>query len=857
MIRKSAYKLAAKPLLLACGIFVGFYFFYSFGHLPVGLRGLGAGLAALVVCAGTYLTYCCASRLGVFARGICLLAVLCGMVTLGMRADVFPSPMGVSIEGPEAGRSTVPVELRNVWDKSLWIYEMPLDRLAGRTLAVSFPLPVNRVKVYLSGMPGSWQPPVADADFSVLFNAAVAAASRSPRRTVDLAVSAAELADHRWRVHTINIPDMGDNALRWTIDVPDTAVASKGSIYFAVQVQGWQGLLFAAGKVFLGGLAAGLIVTSIALALASARRQHGSSPTARPAFARRVPAWALPVAAFAAVLGVLVYWSSSRTHYIFFWDYRIHWVRTQQLFSLMAAGGWSQALDSFIESYPANYSMLPAVIPALLSFVTGFPGRVDYAFMIAMVYALPAYVLLAYCGRQLVSPIRTASQGAWAWSVFAILVSTPVYLGMILYMMPDIGGVALTAAGLLLADYLITALRRDAAASSNNDPAGVTAAAIGLGLALATMFLYRRWYVFASVGIAAALLAFFVFDWGRYGYRWCALRARLRCVILMAFAGLPLLGPVFVEWAANLGAHDYNDLYSSYKFPLRYDFTRFAQSIGILAPLGVGAFYAAGIWSNLNRRFLALLLMATAVAAVLFYQIQSPGLHHYYLLMPFLGVGAASAFQYLWARFGVKAAVSATCCVALYGGAITMTGGVPAAFQQLFPGYMAWLPKKQPGAEGVTALTEWLLSPGIKPHTFCLVASSMVLNQSILSESWQIIPSIPPYPFVGRMINQAQVDSVNGPPFETIRNCDIAVVATPLQQHLQDGQQDNVKILWQEISDGRGVGVHFERLPITFDLDSGVVVVPYRRASEISHGDYLKLVERYRDMKAKEAAEAR
>jgi hypothetical protein len=854
MTRKSAHILAVALLLLACGILVGFYFFYSFGHLQVGLRWVGAVLTALLVCAGTYLTYGCASRLGMVSRAMCLLAALCGIAALGMRADVFPSPMGISIEDPQGGKSTLAVDLNNVWGKSLWTYQMDLGGLAGRTLAVSFPIPVNRVKIYLTGMPGSWVRPVANGDFSIDFNAAFEAAPASTAHTTDFVVSAAELAAHRWNVHTIKIPGTGESALRWNIDMRDTPVAVKGPIYFAVQVTGWQGYLFAAGKVLLGGLGAWLIATSMALALASARGYRGSSTTAEPSIARRVLAWAFPIAAFAAVLGVLVYWSSSRTHYIFFWDYRIHWVRTQQLFSLMAASGWGQALDSFIQSYPANYSMLPAVIPAFLSFATGFPGRVDYAFIIAMVYALPAYVLVAYCGRQLVRPLRSESRSAWAWSIFAIFVSMPVYLGMILYMMPDIGGVAFTAAALLLAGYLIDESRRNAAASSDDDLRAVSAAALGLGLALAAMFLYRRWYVFASVGVVAALLVFFALDWRRHGYSWSALRARLRSVILVAFAGLPLLAPVFVDWAANLGAHNYNDLYSSYKFPAKYDFSRFVQAIGALAPLGVLAFYVCGMSLKLHRRFLALLLMATAVATVLFYQIQSPGLHHYYLLMPFLGIGVASAFQYLWARFGVKAAVGATCCVALYGGVITMADGLPAALQQSFPGYRAWLPKKQPGAEGVTALTKWLLEPGIASHTFCLVASSMVLNQSMLSESWQIIPSIPPYPFGGRMINQAQVDSVNGPPFETIRSCDIALVGTPLQQHLQDGQQDNVKILWQEISGGYGIGVHFEKLPIRFDLDGGVAVIPYKRATQISHEDYLRLVERYRDMNGKEAA---
>jgi hypothetical protein len=166
----------------------------------------------------------------------------------------------------------------------------------------------------------------------------------------------------------------------------------------------------------------------------------------------------------------------------------------------------------------------------------------------------------------------------------------------------------------------------------------------------------------------------------------------------------------------------------------------------------------------------------------------------------------------------------------------------------LLYGYQGWQPKHQVGVDGIIELTQWLASPASEGKSFCVIASSMVLNQSNLQEAWQITPSVGRYPFVNRLINLAQVDSVNGAPFENIRNCDLALVATPLQTHLSPAQQVNVKILQEEILDGNGIGTAFSVRPEVFSLD-GIQVHVYQRVRSISHADYEKLVDRYYRMK--------
>jgi hypothetical protein len=842
MKKRAGRPLGAAILLIGCCVPIAYYFFYSFGNLPLVLRCLGVVVVTAILFVGAWLLEGYVHYLHYIAKWVGVISSIAGMIIVGMRADVFPGPGTVLLVQPGMLAKSIQGSLDPAWGKSLQIYKLDLREISGRSLTATFPVAVSRIKVNLAGAPGSWRSLPPDGGVTLIPNPADGADIQSGH------LSTGELAQDRWHVHSVR---MAGKTIRWSVDVAGKMPDRNPTIWVAIQVKGWTGTVFAIGKILLTGLAIWVIAAAALLAFATRRSTVRLNRGIFQIFVRHNWTWSIPLLAFIAILGTLVYWSSSRTHYIFFWDYRNYWARTETVFEIMASGNWSQVLDSFISNYSANYSMLPTIIPALLCFVIGYPGRVDYAFLITIVYAIPAYLLVAYCGRQLVRPVKNVDAGSWVWASFAILFALPLSLGVVFLMMPDIGGVAITAAALLIANRLLQNLREDTvrALSPNS-----VAAALGLGLTLALMFLFRRWYVFASIGIGMAVVALMSIDWWRSRAVKGALTRRVSSLALVAFAALLLVVPVIVDWAANLGAHDYSSLYASYKWGAWLDFYHFRAALGLAIPLVVIIFIFAGPRLGLDRQFLGLLTISTLVAVLSFLHVQSPGLHHYYLLMPLLGAGVAAGFQYLWARWGASAAAASLLGLAVLGAGATMAKP-PSVMRNIFPGYQAWLPKIQPGFDGMTHLTQWLVSPGVRDRSFCLIASSGNLNESSLFESWQIVPSVPRYPFSGRMISQAQVDSVNGAPFESIRNCEIALVATPLQVHLRDGQQDNVKILWQEIRGDYGIGTHFKKMSTEFDFDDGIVVVPYLRVTDITPADYQALVTRYKAMKAAEAAQ--
>ena len=102
---------------------------------------------------------------------------------------------------------------------------------------------------------------------------------------------------------------------------------------------------------------------------------------------------ALAVAALVVLTCVLlgiVYWSQIQTARVYYWDYLVYWRKTDVLYRLLSAGMFSDAARAAVAQYAQDYTMLPAIIPALISFAVGSSDRITYVLSITVVYAVPA-----------------------------------------------------------------------------------------------------------------------------------------------------------------------------------------------------------------------------------------------------------------------------------------------------------------------------------------------------------------------------------------------------------------------------------------------------------------------------------
>ena len=130
-------------------------------------------------------------------------------------------------------------------------------------------------------------------------------------------------------------------------------------------------------------------------------------------------------------------------------------------------------------------------------------------------------------------------------------------------------------------------------------------------------------------------------------------RFRLSDAVAAAALGaltlLALLSPVLIDWAPNLNAHDYAQTYAGYRKPWDVFLKELADWIGLIPALAALA-GAAFLWArSRDGRLLRLTLGGAAIAAALFLRIQTPYIHHLYLIAPAIVAAIAASLMLLFA----------------------------------------------------------------------------------------------------------------------------------------------------------------------------------------------------------------
>jgi hypothetical protein len=633
-----------------------------------------------------------------------------------------------------------------------------------------------------------------------------------------------------------------------TAAVTATAILSYQSGDFqSAHAQGALAHLFALGGSLLVGLAAAVIVFTV-LGRAPAQSSSGGN-TAGDALSVLRSQWPL-LGILACILLVIVYWSQIQTERVYYWDYLVYWRKTDELYRLLSAGSFMDAAKLAIAQYAQDYTMLPAIVPALIAFARGSADRITYVIIITVVYAVPAYFLVHALGTRLAGTRGKPLQPRWyagLLSILTLLIAFPLFLDRVLDLMPDIGGVALVVIALFLATDVISLIVTPTTAEQRSpDLARLARLCLALGGLLCLMVFFRRWYVFAAVGICAAGLV--LICWEAAANR----EARQRIVghlhipvILITASALTFISWLLIDWSAQPGQHNYADLYASYAFGFKVNHRLFSVAFGLIPPaLALLGLLWTGIVAQ-ERRLLWLLVLSTAISCLLFMQVQSPSQHHYYLLMPLFGAGIVTLSLRMQLRWGPVAAVALAVLLLMGSATVSRLPDSIRKDYKPFHDLRSWLPDKQAGSEGLVTMAKWLMSEENRSRKFCLIASGTTINQSIMFELWQIAPGIPPFVFADRMVFLGEVDSRDGPPGGGFDQCEIALVAWPPQLHLPKGHQYSVELPATDLMENTGIGAAFQRLPQTFGLVPGIEVRAFRKLREPSEAEYAELVQRF------------
>lgn len=835
---------------------LAFAFLGALESLPIGVRTAVVGIGVVIIVVAAVLMHAHVRRLGVVRHALFGLTLLLGL-GLFTSAGVPIRSADVARVQTSDGRSQEGVAPMDVsaWGRNAIGYGMhPAygESVVTHALLASFPTHPRELELLISKpeeallLPDG-QPTASDG---VTIDLRVFGADGRLATSESLTITQQRFVGERWVAKTVQW-DSGVSAVGVAVSPgPPGSTPYWDSTLVAFEVSSPASVLQAIGRVAI--VCFGFFVLALCIVLhfgKSVRLYRSEWIDVRPTW---LAAGALLICAL-----LLAYWIQSRTSYVFFWDFRNYWEKTETLHALMSQGKWREAMAAFTYSYTGNYSMLPAVGPSMFALLAGTSTRTVYALAVTALYAVPAYLMVVLLARRVLdgdevvaSPLSSAS---WVLASFVALVGLPTYFGTTQLLMPDIGGVVIVVAAILSASALLASLREPHVEPEGwQIPGGLLRASLSLGVLVALMFVFRRWYGLAAAGIGCVLAALVLFEVAQAGAtRKVVLARAVAAAVLVAAAALPLLCWYLFAWSGELGKHDYSELYASYDFSLADDARQFLQRFGVIVPLlcvvgGVCLFR----WGR-DRRLLFLLVTSSFIACVLFLSIQSPGRHHFFLLMPLMGAMLAGLSIVIARRFGDLASL----CLAL----VLVVGGLLATPPMrgitgisAFPGYDDWLPRRQPHAEGLAEISKWLASPDNAGRKFCLIASSATINQGVFDELWQILPDVPRR-YGQRMIYLGQVDSVDGPPAPGIRSCGIFLVGVPFQGHLPPGQQTTLEIVQKDMVDGTGIGAAVDQEPRVFPMDEGIEIRGYRTNREITQEEYADLVRRFRKAKDSQA----
>jgi hypothetical protein len=541
-------------------------------------------------------------------------------------------------------------------------------------------------------------------------------------------------------------------------------------------------------------------------------------------------------------LGVIAYLSRERT--IYWWDYVGYWTISQS-WSVVLRGSFLDAAKTLWRSIRTDdYNLLPAVpIGTWMRLAGG--SRMAYLLAIVNVYVAGVLVALRMLTRCFLGE-REKRVGLWGDLVLAAWVLlVPAFWLPILRGYPDIGGGAIACLTLWLyfrsGDRLLS-LR----------------ASFQIGVLLAVLYLFRRWYAFWIISFLAAASLDFI---GKLWRIWLGNEPKLgRSVrtalplLVMSTTMVALLAVLASPVLYRVMTTSYSDIYSAYgsEQNLRNNFLNlliyFGGAFLLYTLLGFGCLLA---WHG-TRRLSLFLAVQSLLIVYMFSSVQHLDRNHLYLFMPgFLLVAnvftirLAGRFPSAWARVSLLVLVLAI-------GLVSSTAVFVASTRPFLQGSVGhWIPTiacdplvrtdLREFARMLSILDGYLQTSG---NRFYVLSSSGTLCPDHFLYAERSFPVR--FRSSDRLISRGcHVDKRDGFPGALLES-DMVVVAVPIQCHLRRNDQQVVVIPAESFLNRIDIGRAFEQLPDEFSLEQGVRVVFFRKVRPIAPEEIAALSERLR-----------
>ena len=317
-------------------------------------------------------------------------------------------------------------------------------------------------------------------------------------------------------------------------------------------------------------------------------------------------------------------------------------------------------------------------------------------------------------------------------------------------------------------------LERDAAAN-DNWRTFVSQTILIVTLA-SLLFLFRRWYVFLTIGVACAATLWLAFSWRPATVRPLTLLARLWLLLCVAVLTLfAMLADVMTDWLTTASQHNYVELYSGYWLGYPRVFGDFIKDFGIVVPV-FAVSLCVFLFVRTRRALPFILLVCNIIGICGILTIQSPYPHHYYVLMPLISGSLAAGAIWLASSAAQKLA-----CLSVLALGVIAAGLLPVpptVLSGLIPAPGLLTPPSREDIPELARIVDWVVANVGADERYCVISSSGTFNITIVENFWQRVPTLrdkmPLSVWLG------EVDSRDGPPPPQVGDCNTSLVANPV-----------------------------------------------------------------------------
>lgn len=569
------------------------------------------------------------------------------------------------------------------------------------------------------------------------------------------------------------------------------------------------------------------------------KESGGCRQPPRASFPPHVPICLLSAALAALIVmgvGLFAVDFVSREATLYYWDGSYYWGLSCRLGRVL----WhspGQALAEIIQSIRfSDYNLIPALPVSLIMLAFGC-SRLVYELSVIGAYGfLTVFVFLTTSWK-----ITSARESDLSWWIMSASVLTPlffpglwrpVFLGYL-----DVGGVGIALFILLLYFRQPTDTMK-------------LPALVSLGILLALLTLFRRWYVFWAVSfIVTVALNSFSTMWSLRAWNWRAILRALGMPIMVGLgAGITML---LLAWpmALRVLTRDYSHIHLAWKLQetISGEICTVVDNFG-LVPLALLAASTIGLQLfGTVRRTAMLLTIQLALTFLLMRRMQDHSPQHWYLYYPnamllvslFLGqIGTLirnARHKYVLAGFllvtglMVSAATYMKCAAGLAD-----CLGVLAPQTRVYPEVREDMPELMRLLHFLAGLQRH------RPGPIYVLSSSETLSYTHLRDAYLSLTRTPLAP--GTILWCSEVDRRDGFPRNLLK-ARYVLVALPIQYHLRPQDQRVIGIPARSLTTPCNIGNAFRRMPDEFNLRNGVKLLVFEKERAVSKSELRNLVD--------------